>query len=135
MLPKTLSENGLLSALEDMLENSLVGTGINYNLEHYRLKERLLENIELTLFRICQELINNTIKHAKASEISLQLIRSSKNVVLIVEDNGTDFDKVVAKDGIGLSNLSSRLSAINGEVSYESSPKSVTSATVRIPLV
>lgn len=135
MLPKTLAENGLLSALEDMLENSLVGTGVNYNLEHYRLKERLSENVELTLFRICQELINNTIKHAQASEISVQIIRSKNNVVLIVEDNGRGFDQNTSKDGIGLLNLSNRLSTINGEVSYESSPNSGTSATVRIPLV
>ena len=78
MMPKALIENGVLSAIEDMLENTLVGTGISYNIEHYQLKERLPETIELTLFRICQELINNTIKHAKATEIIVQLIKSKK---------------------------------------------------------
>lgn len=135
MMPKALIENGVLSAIEDMLENTLVGTGVNYNLEHYQLKERLPENIELTLFRICQELINNTLKHAKATEIVVQLIKSKKNVVLIVEDNGQGFDQKQSSDGIGLLNLTSRLNTINGEVSYESSPGSGTSATVRIPLV
>jgi len=135
MMPKTLIENGVLSAIEDMLENTLVGTGINYNIEHYKLKDRLPETIELTLFRICQELINNTIKHAKATEIIVQLIKSKKNIVLIVEDNGQGFDQNKSSDGIGLLNLTSRLNTINGEVSYESSPNSGASATVRIPLV
>ncbi len=135
MLPKTLIEKGVLSAIEDMMEHTLNGTGINYSLEHYQLRERLPENIELTLFRICQELINNTIKHAKASEIVVQLIRSKNNVVLIVEDNGQGFDQKKSSDGIGLLNLTSRLNTIKGEVSYESSPGSGTSATIRIPLI
>ncbi|MAZ36276.1 MAG: hypothetical protein CL842_02365 [Crocinitomicaceae bacterium] len=135
MMPKALIENGVLSAIEDMLENTLVGTGISYNIEHYQLKERLPETIELTLFRICQELINNTIKHAKATEIIVQLIKSKKNIVLIVEDNGQGFDQNKSSDGIGLLNLTSRLNTINGEVSYESSSNSGTSATIRIPLV
>ncbi|PWG04601.1 sensor histidine kinase [Polaribacter aquimarinus] len=134
MMPRALKELGILSALNDLLENSLVYTNVAYSLEHFNIKERLPQKIEITIYRIVQELINNIIKHSKATEVSVQIFNANNTIILIVEDNGVGFAKGKSKKGIGLLNISSRLDMVNGDVNFEPSPKSGTLVTIKIPL-
>ncbi|MGB0368142.1 MAG: tetratricopeptide repeat-containing sensor histidine kinase, partial [Flavobacteriales bacterium] len=137
MMPRVLSEMGLIPALDDMLNKSLGNTEIQYEFEHHKVEgERFPENLEISLYRICQELINNIIKHSEAKAVSIQLLKTKSHLVLVVEDNGKGFklDSVVNQNGIGLMNISSRAKAINGEVNYQPSPEQGTVATIRIPL-
>jgi signal transduction histidine kinase len=137
MMPRVLSEMGLAPAIEDMLSKSLGNSGIQFEFEQHRLdKERFAENIEVSIYRICQELINNIIKHTGAKAVSVQLLKTKTHLVLVVEDNGKGFkfDDELNRNGIGLMNISSRASAINGEVNYQPSPEQGTVATIRIPL-
>ncbi|MCF8464538.1 MAG: sensor histidine kinase [Flavobacteriales bacterium] len=137
MMPRALSDMGLIPALEDMLNKSLGSTDIVYEFEHHRMEgERFPENMEVSLYRICQELINNIIKHSQAKGVSVQLLKTKTHLVLVVEDNGKGFkfDSRETRNGIGLMNISSRAKAINGEVNYQPSPKQGTVATIRIPL-
>jgi signal transduction histidine kinase len=135
MMPKALSESGLIASLEDMLTKSLGVTKVHYRLEHYKVEGmRFSEKIELGLYRVCQELINNIIKHSGASEVVVQLFRNKDLLILIVEDNGRGF---VASDngaGIGLSNITSRIHTVDGEVTWEPGPQSGTVATVKVPV-
>ena len=119
--------------LNDLLENSLGFTEIRYSLEHFNINERLPQKIEITIYRIVQELINNIIKHSKADEVSVQLFNSNNTIILIVEDNGVGFAKEKNKKGIGLLNITSRLDMVNGNVNFEPSPKSGTLVTIKIP--
>jgi len=135
MMPKALSELGLVPALEDMLSNSLGNTHIKFEFEHFGITERFKDTIEITIYRIAQELINNVTKHSKASHVNIQLIKSASSIVLIVEDNGKGFEAKTNTSGIGLLNISSRLDTVNGKVNFEPSPQSGTLATVKIPLV
>ena len=135
MMPRALKELGIVSALNDLLENSLGYSKINYSLEHFNIKERLPKKIEITIYRIVQELINNIIKHSKASEVSIQIFNTNNTIILIVEDNGVGFDKKISINGIGLLNISSRLDMVNGDVNFEPSPKSGTLVTIKIPLI
>ncbi len=137
MMPRALSDMGLIPALEDMLNKSLGSTEIVYEFEHHKMEgERFPENVEISLYRICQELINNIIKHSQAKAVSVQLLKTKSHLVLVVEDNGKGFkfDSIEHRNGIGLMNISSRAKAINGEVNYQPSPKQGTVATIRIPL-
>lgn len=137
MMPRVLSETGLIPALADMLEKSLGSTDIKYEFEHHNIDgQRFSESIEISLYRICQELINNIIKHSGAKAVSIQLLKTKTHLVLVVEDNGKGFEWSDAngRNGIGLMNISSRAQAINGEVNYEPSPEQGTVATVRVPL-
>ena len=84
MMPRALKELGVISALNDLLSGSLSYLDINYSLEHFNIKERLPEKIEVTIYRIVQELINNIIKHSKATEVSVQLFNANDTVILIV---------------------------------------------------
>ncbi len=133
MMPRSLKELGLIPALEDMLENSLGMADLTHEFEHYGITTRMPESIEITLYRISQELVNNVIKHSRATHVNIQLFKASTDIVLIVEDNGRGFEKS-NKKGIGLLNISSRLDTVNGQVNFEPSPESGTLATIRIPI-
>lgn len=138
MMPRVLSETGLIPALNDMLEKTLGNTDIHYQFEHHKVEgERFKENVEISLYRISQELVNNIIKHSGAQAVSVQLLKSKSHLVLVVEDNGKGFkfEDADNRNGIGLMSITSRAKAINGEVNYEPSPEHGTVATIRIPLV
>jgi len=134
MMPRALKELGIIAALNDLLGGSLAYLNINYNIEHFNIEQRLPQKIEITIYRIAQELINNIIKHSKATEVSLQLFNTNNTVILIVEDNGVGFSTTKSKKGIGLLNISSRLDMVKGNVNFEPSPKSGTLVTIKIPL-
>ena len=133
MMPKVLSEFGLVPAIEEMLNKSLKFADIQAEYEHFNLSDRYPQRIELSIYRITQELINNVIKHSEASAVSIQLFQNKNQLILIVEDNGKGFVDVDA-DGHGLLNIKSRLNTINGEVNYEASSERGTMATVRVDL-
>ncbi len=134
MMPKALTELGLIEALEDLFAKSFGGLGLNYEFEHYGIEGRLSERLELSLYRICQELVNNIMKHSKANHVAIQLFKNKGKLILIVEDNGVGLKKEELGDGHGLLNIKSRLNPLSGEVNFEPSPQSGTIATVRIPL-
>ena len=132
MMPKVLEEFGLVQAIEGMLEKSLKFTALTYSFEHYNIDERFSRKIELSLFRITQELLNNVIKHSGATHVSMQLFKNQDQLILIVEDNGKGFNMEKSKDGHGLLNIHSRLSTIHGKVNYEASENAGTTATIRV---
>ena len=134
MMPKALKEFGLIPAMEDMLNNSLGNAGIAFDFEHHGMDRRLPEHVEITLYRIAQELINNVIKHSAAQAVSVQVIQMRGNAILIVEDDGKGFDSKQKEGGIGLMNISSRLDTVDGTVNFDASPGGGTLATVRIPI-
>jgi signal transduction histidine kinase len=132
MMPKVLESFGLVPALDEMLEKALQFTSLNYQFEHYNLDQRLAQKVELAVFRIAQELINNVIKHAKASFVSVQLFKNQNQLILIVEDNGKGFTDTISGDVHGLLNIKSRLNTVNGQVNFESSPTAGTTVTMRV---
>ena len=137
MMPRALNELGLIPAMEDMLRKSLGMTEIAYEFEHHNMEgQRFKETLEISLYRICQELINNIIKHSEAKAVSVQLLKTKSHLILVVEDNGKGFVMTDSdtRNGIGLMNINSRAKAIHGEVNYEPSPLQGTVATIRVPL-
>ena len=135
MMPRTLLEQGLLPALEDMLHKSFGLSEIRFRLEHFRVEgERFDQRIETGLYRVAQELVSNIIRHSKATEVTVQLIRQKDILLLVVEDNGIGFSPQQRGGGIGLMNMKSRLATIRGEVHWEAGPRSGTVAAVRVPV-
>lgn len=135
MMPKSLQEKGLLSAIEEMVQKSLKFSTIRYEIEHFKVQDvRFDERVELSVFRICQELLNNIIKHSRASFVTVQLMKSNRHLVLIVEDDGIGIDLDKASDGIGMRNISSRLRTINGQSDIEPGPERGVVVTIRVPV-
>lgn len=135
MMPVTLREMGLISAIEELLNRSLSKNGIAFELEHFNYKERLSDKIEVSVYRICQELLNNVLKHAGASRVSVLIRKSETQLTFIFEDNGKGFDTETSKKGIGLESLNSRIAFLNGNLEIDSSEQKGTTAFIRIPLI
>ncbi|ALL06556.1 hypothetical protein AQ505_14240 [Pedobacter sp. PACM 27299] len=88
------------------------------------------------LYRIIQELLNNIIKHAGASNAYLELVAEQGQLRIIVDDNGKGFDSSLAmrSSGIGLENIRAKLSLYNGEMEITRKPEHGTLVVIRIPL-
>ena len=132
MMPRALEEKGLIIALEELLSNSLPSSKFKYSFEHLHIENRLPKNIEVTLYRITQELIQNIIKHSKATEVNIQLMKTNNQILYLVEDNGVGFQSSTSK-GIGLKNIQSRIDLIKGSILFDSENKG-TLTTIKIPL-
>jgi len=133
MMPRALTELGLIDALDDMLDISFSNSNITCNFEHHNMDERLPQNIEIGLYRIAQELINNILKHSGAKNVDVQLVKKEKHCILFIQDDGKGID-TKDTDGIGIRNMNSRLNVLNGELNLESDSDSGTTAIVRIAL-
>ncbi len=133
LMPQTLKEFGLKLAIEDICQKILAPSGIQYEIHSMLPGERMENKIEITLYRIFQELVHNIIKHSQATEVLVQLRKMNNHVVLVVEDNGKGMteDK---KNGIGISNLKSRVQLLDGNLQYDSSENEGTTAIVRVPV-
>ena len=99
--------------------------------------ERLSANIEINLYRVVQELINNIIKHAEATEVEVQLYKSKNHLIIMVEDNGKGFNinEASKQKGMGISNIKSRLRSVKGEISFEKAHDSGTLAIIKVPIL
>jgi signal transduction histidine kinase len=134
MMPRALTELGLVSALEDMVDKSFSKSEIKCTFEHYNVSDRLPQHVEIGLYRITQELLNNIIKHSGALMVDVQLMKVKNHCVLIVQDDGKGFGNKENSDGIGMMNINNRLRSLNGEMNMESASGQGTTATIRIAL-
>lgn len=133
MMPRSLSQYGLVPAVGDLLEKSLSTAGIEYTWEPMGLeKERFPQEVELNLYRVLQELINNILKHANATKIEVQMMKNAGQLITIVSDNGVGMTDKKSNDGMGLRNIRGRLNTIGGDVHFENNKGTV--ATVRVKL-
>ncbi len=137
MMPNTLLKLGLASAVKEFITKIQGMPTLKVNLEIVGMDNRLEQEKETVLYRVIQEIVANIIKHAKASELTLQLIRDEKELSIIIEDNGVGFDtsKINAFEGIGLKNIISRIEFINGSVHFDSTPGRGTNVIVEVPVV
>ncbi|RNC88398.1 MAG: sensor histidine kinase [Winogradskyella sp.] len=120
LLPPILDKFGLKAALEELFEEFSRNTDLIIAHELEELK--LTRTSELHVFRIFQELINNSIRHGKASELNIKSENNSGEFKIIYEDNGKGFNVNLVKEkpGIGLQNIKSRVKILNGELIIES---------------
>lgn len=133
LMPQTLKEYGLKLAVEDICQKILAPSGIHYEVDSSMPDERLPDKIEITLYRIFQELVHNIIKHSHATEVLVQLRKMNNHILLMVEDNGRGMSDE-KKKGIGISNLKSRVQLLDGNLQYDSSEQEGTTAIVRVPV-
>ncbi|MBK8502719.1 MAG: sensor histidine kinase [Saprospiraceae bacterium] len=133
MMPDALSKLGLIQALEDLVE-ALRLEGYKVTVETINMDQQLPEEVELMVYRIVQELINNISKHAKADTIIVQLSIHDQQLTISVEDDGCGFDINRTTDGIGLKNLRSRVAYLGGILEIDSVDKIGTTTNVVIPV-
>jgi PAS domain S-box-containing protein len=137
--PSDLDELGLSAACRNLGRELQARTGLVVKCQLTRFDRRLPAEVDLGLFRIAQEALNNVEKHAGAKIVRLRIAIQGKVVVLKVQDDGRGFDLATPKAakgkrrGIGLSSLQERATALGGTCEVVSSPKRGTAIIVRVP--
>ena len=134
LTPHVLARYGLKKAIETFIRNAMISETIQIKLSANIDKKRYKESVEVVLYRICCELINNTQRHAFASKIAISLTDDNKNIELKYEDNGVGFDSSHEKYGMGLTNIVSRVKALHGTIELISSPQKGFNAHIALPL-
>lgn len=135
LMPTSLTRKGLSAALGEFIDycskNSLLKI-------HFRFTSVDLSHAQaINLYRMVQEIIHNTIKHAEASELWIELRGEKNMIILSTKDNGKGFsydEKTKEASGLGLQNLLRRTEIISGKMYFESRKDQGTTYTFEIPI-
>jgi signal transduction histidine kinase len=124
MMPGILTRFGLLEAIQDLIEQVDDMEGIHAEVNIHGEERRLKENTEIMLYRVIQEMVNNTLKHAEAKNIRLEIELHAERMTVDYKDDGKGFDaeeKIKAKS-IGLTSIQSRVKFLGGDLTIHSMP-------------
>jgi signal transduction histidine kinase len=147
--PPMLDDLGLNAALRWFLDHRLAGKNIPYHLllsDGFRramdaMPETEQKKLELSLFRIIQEAVNNAAKHSRASQITVTLTGDFEEVRILVQDNGTGFDiekffqkARTERKGYGIVGIRERAALLGGRLDLNSAQGEGTTLTVRLPI-
>jgi NO-binding membrane sensor protein with MHYT domain/two-component sensor histidine kinase len=133
--PPMLDDHGLLSALQWYAKQFSQRTGIEVTVRGEEPARRPGQEIEITLFRIAQEALNNVAKHARAAHVDLALEQSDTESVLSMSDDGVGFDpQALSGPGRGMATMRERAQSVGGYFEVRAAPNDGTRIMVRIPL-
>ncbi|MEP0714006.1 MAG: AAA family ATPase [Algoriphagus sp.] len=134
MSPVSLRRFGLAIALKSLIEDINDSTKISADLQILGFEGRLEDQLELTTYRICQELIQNVLKHSQASQLRLQLIHHGDSLNVTLEDNGIGLQKERRLWGMGLLGIEAKVQLLNGTFEIESQPGKGFLAVIDFPV-
>ena len=134
MQPGALMEFGLTKAVQDVTSRIYGESAPNITFEHFGDTRDLDQTVALNSYRIIQELIQNSLKYAKSSEILVQITRTEGQLALLVEDDGIGYDPKTVRKGMGTDNIANRIQFLRGELNIQTAPGKGTSTLVTIPL-
>ena len=135
MTSGVLVDFGLVAAVTDLKAAVESAEELKVNLNEYGMDDRLEYDYEINAYRIIQELLTNTLKHAQANEINIQLLRKGENLSIVVDDDGQGFDPDnVNEDGMGLSGIKNRVAQFDGTISIDSGKGAGTTVTIDLPI-
>ena len=135
LMPSALERLGLIDATEQFCTQMQQSANIEIDFQHYNLEARLPQKMELLVYRMIQELLNNIIKYADAKEVLVQLTKNEKLISLTVEDDGKGFDisTIKNKDGIGLLSMQNRINLLCGKMDIDSAIGKGSSIHIELP--
>ncbi|MCH9660215.1 MAG: sensor histidine kinase, partial [Bacteroidetes bacterium] len=131
-----IAKKGLLPAVEKLAKNASTTDGLQIEVQDFGLTEKLEGSLEISIFRIIQELVTNIIKHAQASEANISITQHEDTIAIIIEDNGRGFNTRLQSinDGMGLSSIEKRIEHLEGSLEVDSTPGRGTNILIDIPL-
>lgn len=132
-----IAKDGLLKSVQHMADKVSKSNQLQIDVVDHGLEQRLENSLELTLFRIIQELTTNIIKHADASEATIHLTQHEDSLNIMVEDNGKGFNPsqvTKKKAGMGISSIDKRVAHLEGNMTIESELKKGTTIIIDIPV-
>lgn len=132
-----IAKQGLLKAIIEMANTISATNKIAITVVDHGLENRLENSLELTIFRIIQELITNILKHADASEATIHITNHDDSLNIMVEDNGKGFNPsqvTKTNKGMGISSIDKRIEHLNGTMTIESEMNQGTTIIIDIPI-
>jgi len=136
LLPLNMRDKGLVNGINEICDrNNNLQQGLTIQFFSSDIPSGLPAIVEINVYRICQELITNVIKHAKASTANLQLFYRDQSLVIQMEDNGTGINQPgVSGNGLGLKNIRSRVQLLSGEMNIDTGKGKGTTFIIHIPV-
>lgn len=136
--PASLDDLGLVPALDALAARFAENTGARVSVDATRLRRRLPRDVELVLYRVSQEALNNIAKYASAKEARVHLSAGRNHVTLLIQDDGSGFNEEELSrpygSGLGIFGMRERLALVSGELEVNSAPGDGTRITARVPL-
>ncbi len=135
--PAVLDDFGIVPAIRNLCDEYSSLGPLRVRFSEYELEKHYSPGIEIAIYRICQESLNNIVKHSNATEASIELYNRHTHILIVIQDNGNGFDIKEAyksKAGSGLLNIQERAELLGGRVQMESQPQNGTEIIIEIPL-
>jgi len=138
--PAALERRGVGAALRSYAEEFLERSGIELQFDVPATRRRLPENVELTLYRIGQEALNNAVGHSEASQVRVTLVHDEEQATLTVTDDGVGFEPASTSEirsgsrGLGIAGMRERARLVDGRFELESAPGEGTTVRVEVPV-
>ncbi len=135
MMPNFLLKSGIAADIRSFIEK-VDEQSLRINFETEGFSNQLEYSEEVILYRVIQELVNNVIKHAKASELSILLKKIGSEIFVELSDNGVGFDyhKISKMEGLGLKNIKVRIDYLKGTFKYSANYPKGTTVRINIPV-
>jgi signal transduction histidine kinase len=135
LLPNTLQRKGLTEAIREFTGNQTKRNGTK--IDFYQLQQVTIPpEKEIHVFRMMQEIIHNTLKHAHAKYLQVGIGKENNEIIILSKDDGVGFDPEKMRKGsagLGLKSIESRIEILNGTYILKSSPGAGTSYFIKIP--
>lgn len=138
MMPEALINLGLISTIQDLADEINNSEKMQVNMHVFGLDESAFDDQQkIGIYRIIQELTQNVIKHADAQNMIIQLTKDADKINIEVEDDGIGFDltQIQKIEGIGLKNITSRVSHLDGTIRIDSKPGGPTIFIIQLPRI
>lgn len=138
LMPETLLKFGLDDAIRDFCSEMQLNGTLQVHYQSVGLKNIAIDqSLAVTVYRVTQELLNNIIKHAGATQAMVQVGATENQLVITVEDNGKGIaaEAIKTAKGIGWKNINSRVHYHKGSINIQSQPDKGTSVFIEFPLV
>lgn len=131
-----IAKQGLLKAIKNNVHKIAKLNNIQIEIKEYGLENRLQNTLEITIFRIVQELLTNIIKHAKATQVIIHIINHKESLNIMVEDNGVGFniENIAKSEGMGIKSIEKRVEFLEGTITIESIIEKGTTIIIDIPI-
>lgn len=120
LMPPALADYGLIEALQTLVNQANQLSSIDIKFFESDIEERFDEEMETNIYRICQEGVNNILKHSEASEALIQVIQHPDYLFIGIEDNGVGLPPTLENRGLGLRNMENRVATLGGKLDFES---------------
>jgi two-component system CheB/CheR fusion protein len=133
LIPSVLKDYGFEKAIRALVQK-ITNNIIPVKLSFKNIGTRLPEKIEFGVYRILQELINNIVKHSKATNATIDIAHKDNTLLILVSDNGKGFAHTnETHNGIGLANVKNRVDLLNGSITIHSRRGKGTEIFITVP--